>query len=55
MDTENHPEWRWLTLKTGEQVMVDAEDYERLNKRIWMLRKKKSRRRRTSGIKYDME
>ncbi len=33
--------WKWLTLKTGEQVMVDAEDYERLNKKIWILRKRK--------------
>lgn len=41
MGTKKQSEWKWLTLKTGERVMVDADDYERLKKRVWILRKRK--------------
>lgn len=34
-------DFRLLKLKTREEVMVDVEDYERLNKRIWILRNRK--------------
>ena len=42
MNTVNtETEYRLLKFKTREEAMVDAEDYERLIKRIWILRNKK--------------
>lgn len=36
--------WKYLTLRNGEKVKVDVEDFDRLNQKIWILRKSEKRK-----------
>ena len=42
-----------LKLKTGEEVMVDIEDYERLMERVWILRKSENRKPQVISMIWD--
>lgn len=43
MKAKKNNAWKWLVLKGGEKVMVDAEDYELLKEKVWVLRKSRKR------------
>ncbi|HMU43790.1 MAG TPA: hypothetical protein PKA80_10845 [Ignavibacteriaceae bacterium] len=45
--------WKNLTLKNGEKVKVDAEDFDRLNQKIWVLRKSEKRKPQIINTVWD--
>jgi Mg/Co/Ni transporter MgtE len=45
--------WKYLTLKNSEKVKVDAEDFDRLNQRKWVLRKGEKRKPQVINMTWD--